>query len=199
MRDEVRTFKRERVLEEAKRLFHERGFTGTSIDAIAESLKVTKPFIYTYFDSKQALLEEIHERAMRALLEGLDSVLADERPPPEQLRRLVEWYVRFTIENREDTATMMNEGRYLSADILERMRKQHRRFDRALTDLIKVGREHGVFDVEDPEMAAFAIIGGIRWMHRWYKPEGRLTINQLCCDMAILALNTVRASPGSGG
>ena len=60
----------EKVLEEATRLFYERGFQGASIDAIAERLSVTKPFIYTYFDNKHALLEAIYERAVQNLILG---------------------------------------------------------------------------------------------------------------------------------
>ena len=39
LRDELKSFKKERILEEAERLFYERGFRGTSLDAIAESLE----------------------------------------------------------------------------------------------------------------------------------------------------------------
>ncbi|MEY4863638.1 MAG: hypothetical protein RLZ51_1733, partial [Pseudomonadota bacterium] len=32
LRDELRSFKRERIIEEAQRLFYERGYRGTSLD-----------------------------------------------------------------------------------------------------------------------------------------------------------------------
>src|ERR1700689_2237635 len=56
MRDEILAYKRERILEEAVKLFYERGFTGTTLDDIAAELGVTKPFIYTHFRSKVELL-----------------------------------------------------------------------------------------------------------------------------------------------
>src|SRR5664279_2073022 len=59
MRDEISAYKRERILEEAVKLFYERGFNGTTLDAIAGKLGVTKPFIYTHFRSKVELLEAI--------------------------------------------------------------------------------------------------------------------------------------------
>ena len=46
MRAELETFKRERILQEMIELFQERGFRGVTLDALAERLKVTKPFIY---------------------------------------------------------------------------------------------------------------------------------------------------------
>ena len=56
MRDEILAYKRERILEEAVKLFYERGFTGTTLDDIAAELGVTKPFIYTHFRGKVELL-----------------------------------------------------------------------------------------------------------------------------------------------
>jgi len=38
VRDELRSLKKERVLEAAQKLFYERGYRGTTLDAIAESL-----------------------------------------------------------------------------------------------------------------------------------------------------------------
>ena len=52
MREEVQAFKRERILQAAVALFYEHGFTGTTLDDIAHSLGVTKPFIYAHFRSK---------------------------------------------------------------------------------------------------------------------------------------------------
>ena len=118
MRSQVREFKRERVLEEATKLFYERGFQGSSIDAIADRLSVTKPFIYTYFDNKHALLEAIYERAVKNLNSGVDDIFSVDHPPEEQLRLLVEFYVRQNIESRELTAIFLNEERNLSAEKL---------------------------------------------------------------------------------
>ncbi len=49
MREEISAYKRDRILEEAVKLFYERGFSGTTLDDIAGKLGVTKPFIYTHF------------------------------------------------------------------------------------------------------------------------------------------------------
>ena len=116
MRVQVRDFKRERVLEEATKLFYERGFQGSSIDAIAERLSVTKPFIYTYFENKQALLVALYERAVGDLNAGVDKIFSVDHAPEKQLELLVKFYVRQNIESRELTAIFLNEERNLSPD-----------------------------------------------------------------------------------
>jgi AcrR family transcriptional regulator len=189
MKEEVREFKRNRILSIATELFHERGFQGVSIDALAEKLNVTKPFIYTYFQNKHALLEEMYERAIVGLLHGLEEVLKTPAVPEEQLARLVEHYVRQNVENRALTAVFLNEERNLNPQALEKFRIAQRNFDKQLRGLIQRGIDNGVFTVDDATVAAMSIDGMVRWVHRWYQPEGRLSIDELCSKMSGLALN----------
>ena len=74
MRDEILAYKRERILEEAVKLFYARGFNGTTLDDIAAELGVTKPFIYTHFRSKvdllAALCKPTIEMSLAAVLQG---------------------------------------------------------------------------------------------------------------------------------
>jgi AcrR family transcriptional regulator len=197
MRVQVRDFKRERVLEEATKLFYERGFQGSSIDAIAERLSVTKPFIYTYFENKQALLVALYERAVGDLNAGVDKIFSVDHAPEKQLELLVKFYVRQNIESRELTAIFLNEERNLSPEILAEIREKHREFDRKLTNLIRRGVNSGVFHVEDAGLASLSISGMVRWVHRWYDPSGRLKPDEVCQKLATLALNSVCYAPGA--
>ena len=71
MREEILAYKRERILEEAVKLFYERGFTGTTLDDIAAELGVTKPFIYTHFRSKTELLAALCKPTIELSLEAV--------------------------------------------------------------------------------------------------------------------------------
>lgn len=192
MKDEVWEFKRERILQAAVPLFAEHGFQGVSIDTIAKNLRVTKPFIYTYFKNKHALLDAIYERAVHSLLEGVDKVFAEDRPPQEQLQSLVEFYVLENIRNASLTAIFLNEEKHLPPEAQERVRAQHDAFDKRLAKLLERGKKEGVFGITNPMLASLAISGMVRWVHRWYNSEGRLSPDQIAREMAALALNLVK-------
>ncbi|GJL56434.1 MAG: TetR family transcriptional regulator [Nitrospirales bacterium] len=54
---------KERLVESALQLFYERGFHATGIDMILTKANVSKPTLYKYFDSKDALiLAALHRR-----------------------------------------------------------------------------------------------------------------------------------------
>ena len=48
---------RQQILESAVRVFAEKGFSGATVDEIAEAAAVNKQRIYAYFGSKQGLFE----------------------------------------------------------------------------------------------------------------------------------------------
>ncbi len=78
---------RRRIVQEATRLFSERGFDAPTVDDIATAADVAKGTIYNYFDSKEAILFEFLvevERRVQAELERfavapgpLSSILGD--------------------------------------------------------------------------------------------------------------------------
>src|ERR1700712_2962633 len=62
--------KHERILEEASRLFRERGFAGVSVAEIMKATGLTHGPFYNHFASKEALMaESIHHASGKALAE----------------------------------------------------------------------------------------------------------------------------------
>src|SRR5439155_16749837 len=90
LKDEVNALKRERILTEARALFYERGYQGTTLDAVAERLHVTKPVIYAHWTNKAELLGEICERGTKYTLDAVDRWLKIPGTPSHRLAGLVE-------------------------------------------------------------------------------------------------------------
>lgn len=200
VKQHIKEYKRELILKNALELFSEKGFQKTTIDDIGGSLGVTKPFIYTYFDSKYSILEQLYDRAYRDLHSGiLDILNAEEGGPTERLGRVVRLYVEENIERQKLTAIMLEEERNLAPKKRAEVRRKHREFDTKLTSLIEEGVAAGEFKVADPKLASLAISGMVRWMHRWYSPEGRLAPAELAARMSDLALNIVGCPAAKAG
>ena len=100
MKSELNEYKRSRILEVASELFYERGFVGTTIDAIVGKLEVKKPFIYQFFKSKHEILAAVVEKEMKRVIDLLDLVEQREVTPSDRLRCFVEAWVRENIEFR---------------------------------------------------------------------------------------------------
>ena len=62
-----------RLLEVAARLFLERGFDATSIDAVAEAARVSKPTVYGQYRDKRGLFEAVLRREIKRWLAPMAS------------------------------------------------------------------------------------------------------------------------------
>ena len=191
MRDELREYKRSRIIEEASTLFYARGYEATSVDLIAEGLGVTKPFVYSYFKNKGAILQAIYERQAARLLDALQEAKKTAGPPEQRLRGFVRLFVEDNITHQASSGVFLQEEKHLSEDAQERIRKIQREFDSLLAELIQEGIDAGVFHVADAKIASLCISGMVRWVHRWYRADGRLTADEVCDRMADAALNLV--------
>jgi AcrR family transcriptional regulator len=81
---------REDILQAATELFAARGYRGTSIRAVVEAVGCTKPSLYYYFGSKDALYVEAIRRPLVGLAELVSSTIADTAPFPVRLCRFIE-------------------------------------------------------------------------------------------------------------
>jgi AcrR family transcriptional regulator len=196
MRDEVKGFKRERILEVATELFYERGFTGTTMQAVADRLQMTKPFIYSYFKDKNALLAAIYDRATEPLMQGLDQILEGDGTPATRFAEFIEQFAHLNMRYRMVSTIFLREETHLGKDSLRKLRTFERNFDAKLTKLIQRGIDAGEFRVKDAKLTSLAVSGMIRWMHRWYREDGRLPAEEIGRFMADFALCAVQCSRG---
>jgi AcrR family transcriptional regulator len=197
LRDEIATLKRERILEAAVDLFYAHGYENTTLDAIAERLGVTKPFIYSYYNSKVELLTEICQRGISSSLDQMNAVLAMKLDPAERLRRLGEAFTLAVLRSQKHIAIFVREEKNLSAADFKRISDLRREFDRKLNELLQEGCTAGVFHLKDREIAALAIGGMVSWTYVWYRSSGRLDVLGIAERMSELILSLVGAGEGS--
>jgi len=193
MREEILAYKRERILEEAMKLFYQRGFTGTTLDDIAAELGVTKPFIYTHFRSKTELLAALCKPTIEMSLEAVAHAAKMPGSPTTRLHRAVVDFTQVVLSRQANIAIYFREEKSLAPDALAEINALRKKFDRVLSNLLTEGVAAGEFDITDVNLAALAIGGMISWAYTWHRPEGRLALDEMCQRMADLALQMVGA------
>lgn len=194
IRDAVTALKRERTVAVAAKLFYDRGYENTSLDAVAEGLGVTKPFIYAYFTSKSELLAEICSRGIASSLEAIDSVISQEMSASGKLHLLSRRFVTAVLENQMNIAIFSREEKNLAQADFERINAMRRDFDRKLTALLNEGVETGEFSLSNAHMAALAIGGMVSWTYVWYRPTGALSVDELAAEISNLIMHMTGAA-----
>ena len=186
---EVADLKRDRIVAAAAQLFYERGYERTTLEAVAESLGVTKPFIYSHFKSKAELLANICTRGVSASLLAFDAALALDATPKEKLRQLSRDFLLAVIGNQRNIAILTREEKNLEPADYQRLSVLRREFDQKLISLLRSGVDAGEFSLADPAVAALSIGGLVSWAYVWYRPHGRLSPDALADEVSGLILS----------
>ena len=195
IRDEVSALKRERTIGAAVDLFYEHGYENTTLEAVAERLGVTKPFIYANIGSKGELLAEICSRGIASALQAIDSVLDTPASPTDSLTELGRRFIIAVLESQKHIAIYTREEKNLAADDARRIGEMRREFDAKLTKLLEKGIASGEFQLEDARMAALSIGGMVSWAYVWYRPNGRLKLSEVAERMTKLILALAGVGP----
>jgi AcrR family transcriptional regulator len=195
---------RSKILEVAADLFMDRGYAGTSVNAIGKRLGISAPALYWHFPSKEAILFALLEQVLDRFTQALET---SELDPVPRLSALVRQYVLFQLENRRAAAGFtsmapptrndLSHGRSSSVLIPEhqdKFVKLQRGVYETFLNTIRDGARSGVFDVPDPVPTTFAIIAMCEHVNEWARPRGRLSPHSIASHYVTLALRMVGAA-----
>lgn len=102
---------RERILKAALQIAEDEGWTAVTIRRIADAIEYTTSIVYSHFDSKEALLDELATGGFESLSRQLQKILSKELDPAQQLRKLSEINWDFAVQHMALYNLMFNMGK----------------------------------------------------------------------------------------
>ena len=193
--------KRLAILRTAARLFNQRGYYGTSLDQLARELKVTKPSLYYYVESKDDILVQILNVGMQKIDPAISKTKSkrEGRNGLEKLRLFVRQYILVMTE--EFGKCMVISGLApLQPESRDKLLPAYRRIDRAVRGMIREGIRDGSIASCYPKMAAFALFGAMHLIPYWYRADGQLRPEEIAEAQLALFENGPKPAraPGRG-
>jgi len=175
--------RREAILRSVANVLRNSRLSSLTIKQVADELGMTKGNLYYYFKDKQDILYHCHMRSVENSLRALSEACALGRTPSEKLRILLVRHIRAIIDD--------GFGSILQTD-LENIRSSQRKqyiakrdeLERGVRLLIEDGVRACEFVCADVRLTGFAILGGINWIPKWYRPNGSFTSAEISEHMA---------------
>jgi Transcriptional regulator len=183
----------EAVLDAALTLFAQRGYHGTALSQIADLLDVRTPSLYNHMRSKHELLLTIVDRTVTGVLDDFQAATASSTDPLERLQRATMVYALRHATHRREAIVVNRDTSSLDEPHRSAMQARRREHEHALRAVIAEGADAGVFTVESPALASFAIREMCVSIARWFRDDGRSTPEQVARQYTAFALQIVGA------
>ena len=169
-----------RILEKAARLIFEKGFDGTSMQDIADACGLTKAGLYHHVATKEALLIAIMEYGMDLFEEVVLARVEHISDPLERLRRTMACNLELvTTDSSKEVTIILHEHQTLTGEAQKTINGRKKRYVRFLEESFRQAMARGQIRTVDPTLASFSFLGSVLWTYKWYRPDGRLTPQQL--------------------
>ncbi|MCU1665500.1 MAG: regulatory protein TetR [Pseudonocardia sp.] len=190
-----RTVTREAVVDAALTLFAARGYHGTALSQIADSLGIRTPSLYNHMRCKHELLETIIERTLDDVVTDFRAAVHGVTDPVERLRRATRVYALRHATHRRAALVVNRDVPSLAEPALSRLRARRREHERELRAIIVDGVEARAFHVESPALASFAILEMCVSIARWFRDGGELSPDAVADEYSGFALQ-IAGCPG---
>jgi len=165
-----RAEREQQMLDAAEFVFAQKSFRAASMDEIAERSGITKPLLYQYFGSKEALYDACVERGRDALFSDIEQA-AEGAPPELALRIFVAKHFDFLEANRGSWWLLYGESTREATDAMrERNAQLALRFLRRAAE--SAGRRP---DEAALAICAHALIGAGEQVGRWWVSDPSVT------------------------
>ncbi len=181
------------ILTSAAKAFRRLGYHGATVEQIASALQMKKGNLYYYFKNKEEILFACHQYSLDRLLRLLEDIEQDAAAPDAKLRRLIVAFVHTILDELHGTALFLD-LEALSPAHLKAVIVRRDAFDRGIRKVLQEGMANGTFVQADPKFLAFALLGAVNWIPRWFNPDGPATSQEIADRFADYLIAGLRHS-----
>ncbi len=153
--------KRARIVAAARAEFAQKGYHGTSIDAIIERAEVARATFYFHFKGKRDVFEAALEELIALVYHSLPPIVPTEEVGPQALRN-VERVLAALIEDGDLARILLLEGFGPDDESREKIRRLQARLVEYAEETLRLGQELQMVRAGDVRVMAACLIGAVK-------------------------------------
>jgi AcrR family transcriptional regulator len=199
------------ILLAAADVLQRNGYDATTMKDIAAAVNLTAASLYHHFRNKDALLLAVLEAGLETVLSQIEPIAYSSLPSAEKLRQMIYAHVIGLTQNTAIGASMVFEIRSLMGakephtnasvadhqaykDFVQRRAtffERRDQFENLFRIVVREGIENHSFRPVDVGIFTKTMLGAHNWVGVWYKPDGRLSgqqIGELIADTLLRSL-----------
>jgi AcrR family transcriptional regulator len=175
-------------------LIYRHGYEAVSLRRLAAEVGLREGSLYNHIASKQDLLFSLVDDHMDRLLAAMNEAMEGITGAETCLRAFVTFHLRYHMQRQAEVFVINSELRSLDETGLKIIVAKRDAYEEALVEILSLGHDEGFFGCTDCRIAAKAIIAMLTGVCTWFRPEGRLTVEQIVPLYIRLVMDGVRGA-----
>lgn len=147
---QIRDERREQILQEASRLFLQKGVANLKIGDLSREAGMSQGLLYRYFTNKEEIMANLMERAKSRVIPLIQEAIDRPGAPCERLTRLTERWLQLILDD-PNRFRLIQMGLSLPGPSAEKAQEIGQFLRESLRGLVVEGQEAGQFLPGDPD------------------------------------------------
>lgn len=190
--------RRHQIEAAASELFRTNGYAATSVRDIARALDLQGASLYSHVASKEDVLFAIVDRGASRFEEALRAAEAEadgtRAGPVERLAAIVRAHARLVAREPELASVFVTEWRHLTGDRRAAILARRDAYEAHFRAVVDDGMATGDLALTDSAVAATFLLSALNGIAMWFRPDGRLSAEDLADRYADLATRALQAA-----
>ncbi|MDO8787554.1 MAG: TetR/AcrR family transcriptional regulator [Sulfuritalea sp.] len=181
------------IVRAAGRLFHEKGYSATTIRDIANAVGMRSGSPFYHFKTKHDMLRAVVLEGIGKMTEAVAKAANSGKSPRANFEAMLRAHLGQLLgeQGRDFAATLLHESRHLDpqelAEVVAFKDRYEVMWQKALRDLKGAG-----LIADDSQVARLFLMGALNWTVQWYRPDGPRTIEQIARQLASFLIGKPR-------
>jgi AcrR family transcriptional regulator len=184
--------RKKQIVEKATQLFQKQGYAATSMRDLARYIGIEAASLYSHIKSKEEILQIICFQMANDFFQSLEKIELEELSADEKLKRAVTSHVEVLTKDSASSAVFFSEWRHLSDSYLKDFLTMRNNYENKFIQILIDGYKEGVFKKMDAKFTVLALLSSINWMPSWYKPEGKLSPEEIAENVTDVFINGLK-------
>ncbi|MGI9543449.1 MAG: TetR/AcrR family transcriptional regulator [Cyclobacteriaceae bacterium] len=185
--------RKQQIDKQAAVLFKTKGYAASSMRDLAQVLGIEAASLYSHIKSKEEILHRICFRMADAFFAAQKETEYLDSQPEVHLKKAIAHHLEVISQNIDDAAVFFHEWRHLSEPYLSEFLVMRGDYEQQFITIIERGIQVNTFRVVDAKLTAMTVLSAMNWIHRWYKPDGKLSIDQISEQLAEMMIKGLKS------
>ena len=177
--------KRELVLEEAAKLFVEKGYSATSMKDIAVRNGIEAASLYNHIKSKQDILQDLLLSIAYKFDAGIKNIASSKFRKEERLKEAIKMHINVSVNNQDTTYLILQDWKHLEEPSKSEFLEIRKYYQDTFRDLIVEAKELDVVRNANTEIMLNNILSSLRWIYNQdlYDNVSKIDLSQFESEM----------------